>query len=211
MAKAKEDSGEHDKVLPEVCPFAEAGDSQVIRRQDLVELADDFKEALKPVGTVIEHVKESNFRYTRTNSRLKHVTWWLAAVVVLLVLTLGAVLYALYTLGVTAKRVDETATRQGNMEQQFQTTATELGKVRTTTEDTQQKMAKAKEREDSKPTVELVPEEDPVKARKSPLKVRVTAPKGSAVPTPTAVHVLPRRPAQKKPKSVEIPISAEAL
>ena len=89
----------------ERCPFAGLNaNSQVIRRQDLIDLGDSFRKALDPLGQLVETLQ----RQAAYASRLQA---WL--VIVAALSTFGILLHlsALYALYTTAQDLQETAAR----------------------------------------------------------------------------------------------------
>ncbi len=185
-------------------------DSQVIRRSDLVELGKSFADALQPLGALVSHMQESNIRYSNSENSLRAVGHWLKVAVALLCLLLMLqVFFALLMLqGVNNQTI--AIDKQAAIEQLQTATTAELNRLKASTTVTAEKVTKAEERADSQASLSLVPELDPVKARRSPVKLRITPPVTAAV-DPEPVASAKPEPAHPAPKPVEIPLSAGSL
>jgi methyl-accepting chemotaxis protein len=166
-------------------------DSQVIRRQDLIDLGDAFKEALAPLSTVVEHMKVQN-------ARLELVTWWIGAVGFISLLSLVLHLWAISRIESTAVVLNEAAEQLIDMRKQLDGTSAELDKVKKTAQATDAKVERAAQ---SAPKLELVAQPDPARARKAPVVLRVVAPAASGQSA---------SPLQGLTRAIEIPLPAES-
>jgi hypothetical protein len=157
----------------------------------LRELGTTFAESLKPLKDLLEHMK-------RLNGRLAVVTWVQAALTVLS-------LVCLLLLWGASAQLGEHTTTLGELEQAIQAQAGELRALRSTanqTERTVQEVQTTQER----PQLELIPETDPVKARRAPMKLRLLPPVRVAAPlSSTAV------PSASAMPVAEIPLPAEGF
>lgn len=209
--KSPQKSTPSDKV---VCPLASLNaDSQVLRRQDLADLGGTFKDALRPLKEILDHMRGLNARYAASNRQLRRVTRFQvaislvsASILLVLVVTVGYMWRALDML-------ESHTTTLGQLEEDVKAQTSELTKVKQTTQQTEERVAKAEEKQDSAPTLELIPETDPVKARRAPVRLRVKAPAVQAQPVPsTSAGVSSGSSVVVSPPPVaEIPIAAEPL
>jgi hypothetical protein len=177
------------------CPYSRLDEkSQVIRRQDIMGLSDTFKESLSPLLQILGHMKELNARWSQSNHVLRRVT---AFQLLLSGLSLGGLCLMVMTLWYTWRALlllDEHTAKLGHLEQQFGAHAQQLEALRVTAQSTEVQVAEVREGQEQKAQLELVPETDPVKALRAPVKLRVMAPVASAtasVAPPVAEIPLP--------------------
>lgn len=207
----------HPKKAPEgtlTCPFAALDEtSQVIRRKDLTQLGGTFKESLSPLTSILEHMKGLNARWSASNKQLKRVTWFQLGITVMTLTCLVVLLIALRFSWEALELVQEHTNTLGNLEKQFDAQTKKLKELETVAHTTEKKVEQVQEEQDTKPTLELVPETDPVKARRAPVKLRVKAP---VRPSPEPKASMPKEnpevsSKQAPPTMAEIPLSAESF
>jgi hypothetical protein len=197
-----------------ICPFAALDEtSQVIRRKDLLTLGSTFKDALLPMKSILEHMKGLNARWSAGNKQMRRLALFQLGVTLLslscLVILLIALKYAWASLTLMEQHTD----KLGNLEKEFNAQTKQLSELENVAHNTEQKVQEVKEDQDTKPTLELVPETDPVKARRAPVKLRVTAPAKPAPLPKASMPVNEPEVSSKKapPTMAEIPLSAESF
>ena len=189
-------------VPPSECPFSKMGDdSPIIRRQDLLDLANTFRELMVPVTEVLRTLKEQNDVQRETNSYVKHTSkkqgrqgaW-------LIVLALGFIIVSIMQVyfghmqDQTSRRQEAVIKNNEQVRQEFIRVAADLRNLLELTKKTKAGVEDIKENQDSSSDVELVAETDPVKAKRAPVKVRILPPKlkvGSTPPEPSVAVELP--------------------
>lgn len=194
--KSPSKSKESKSSLPVECPFARNGIVEALHK-----LTDEDGLLMKAVleqrkGNKL--TRESN-ELARSNSRMLRYVILLFVFAVLVLLVTGGLAYLIFKdVVVVEQNMGKSIAKQDQMIE-------DVKKLVEGQKRTGEKLDDAKEVLDSKPTVELVPEEDPEKAKDNPLKVRIVparSPKkgdkpSPPTPTPTAVEVpLPVKDAQ---------------
>ena len=190
--------------------------SQHIRRADLLKLGQEFQMALSPIGTVVALLKDSNVEIAglrRAQKRQTHATWGIMALVLI---TLGVVGFAVSEVRSNIRRTARIqASVSGNIKA--------LESLSSTTKHMNASVSAAEKRALERPTMQLVPELDPVKAVKAPMKIVIEAPTPTpverAIPGPSSKDrrmravSTPRAPKEnsRKPGTYEIPILKESL
>jgi cytoskeletal protein RodZ len=177
---------------------------QTIRRRDLKKLGDTFEKSMRPLCEVLQHMKALNNNWTVSNRQLKHV---LRFQLLLLLLSLGS----LALLGLAAQHMQQALLQLADNTEKLQqvqgsvqATVEELRKVRTSTSNTEEVVEAVKKEQDARPQLELVPEPDPVKARRTPVRLRVLPPVQAPLPVPSASLV----PSASASAVAEIPLPA---
>jgi hypothetical protein len=183
------------------CPFSKMGDiASLIRRQDLLDLSNVFRELMGPVTEVLKTLKEQNEVQRETNAYVKHTSkkqarqgaW-------LIVLALGFIVVSIMQV-YFGHMQDQTSHKQEAVIRNNEQVQEELVKVAADLRDSLEITRRAKDGiEDIKenqnsPSVELVAETDPVKAKKAPVKLRILPPRfkeGTVSPEPSAAVELP--------------------
>jgi cytoskeletal protein RodZ len=137
----------------------------------------------------VKHVKESN-ALTKTNAVHLRVLSYILAVCVAVLIGVVSVLWLL--LHDTKAHLTSTLDRIDQLSRSVQVNTDKVDAVKVSTDE-------IKQTQDNQPTVELVPEPDPVKAKDAPIKVRITPPKddkSSAPPAPTVEVPIPVKDAK---------------
>jgi len=171
-----------DKQLPLSCPFVGEEGTQVIRRRDVKQLGETFKESLSPLGQILQHMQELNLNWGLSNTRMKRLVLWQ---VVLLGLSLGSLLMlalAYQQMRLALSKLTDNAAQLHEVQVSMQANVEELQKVRTSTFNTEVAVEAVKKEQEERPKLELVPETDPVKAMRAPVRLRVLPPPSAAVP-----------------------------
>lgn len=191
---------ESKNSLPVDCPFARNGIVEALHK-----LTDEDGLLMR---AVVEQKKgnkltrESN-ELARSNSKMLRAVILMFIFAVLVLLVTGGLAYLIFKdVVVVEQNMGKSVAKQDQMIE-------DVKKLVEGQKRTGEKLDDAKEVLDSKPTVELVPEEDPVKAKDAPLKVRIVPAKTPnkkpaagdkpepPVPATTAVEVpLPVKDAQ---------------
>ena len=207
--KKKGPRGPDDKEW--VCPFSALNEtSQVLRRQDLSDLAGTFREGFKPLREILAERKGLNVRYAASNRHLRSVTRFQIGISILSAASLGVLVIALGYAWAALELMEQHTEKLYELETQFREQTRKLNDLQDTANHTEQEVAAVKKEQESKPQLELVPETDPEKAKKAPVKLRVK------VPTkPDAVQsVLPPDSgvsSGEPPPVAEIPLSPKAF
>jgi hypothetical protein len=188
--------------------------SQIIRRQDLVELGDKFTAALLPVATLVQFQQESihtmerlhaGMEYQARATRMQTMFLWAVMVTAVVVLCL------VYNV---ANKVEEQSLRMGSIQSQLNSTVDKVQLLSRTTKETNDSVSAAEERARTQPTVQLLPELDPEKAKRAPMKLRIETPSEESSPkapsAPPAGSAGPSTDAHKG-ATLEIPISTGTL
>lgn len=172
---------------PPECPFARNGIVAALHR-----LTDEDGLLMKAVleqrkGNKL--TRESN-ELARSNSKMLRVVILMFIFAVLVLLVTGGLAYLIFKdVVVVEHNMGKSIARQDQLVRDVKELVEGQKK-------TDEKLDDAKEVLDSKPTVELVPEPDPEKAKDNPLKVRITPGRAKGAdsqdppaPAPTAVEV----------------------
>lgn len=173
-------------------------EAQVIRRKDLTDLADTFKQALCPVQNLVGLVGDQNVLVKETNRQVKdtsHKQKWQS--VWLIALTIGFIAVAVAQTrtssaqDVTAKSQKQLVESGAQVQKDLSDVTVELRGLVALAKKTGQQVEDIKENKETEPEVQLVAETDPVKARRAPVKVRILPPKkkGAAPPPQSAVEL----------------------
>lgn len=222
--KTEETQGEaiSDRKTPIGCPFAQPESSQIIRREDLVNLGNAFKSSLSPVGGLVDHVKQQNdnsvLLLEGMKSQARHADRLQRWVLYLtLVISVGILIHlgSLYRLTQVSKQVDSTAKK-------LESVSTAVVSVKKSAEATQAGVEEVSQAQSEASRVELIPELDPMKAKEAPLRVRVVTPArrrialkvvdGDASVAAAKSVAMPSEPAPPTPAvTAEIPIPLERL
>lgn len=187
--------------------------SQLLRRRDLTTLGGTFTESLQPLKEILAEMKGLNLRYSTSNQQLHRVTRFqqgitLVSIVSLMVL-LFTVVYVWQALGVLKRHTQTLQELEGKVTAQ----AAELVQLKGAAMETRQQVAEVKQEQDENLQLELVPETDPVKARKSPVKLQVKAPRHSKAAPSTSVPTHDAGVPSKSvlPSMAEIPLSSDVF
>ena len=182
-------------------------ESQVIRRKDIVALGGNFTSALKPLSKILGEMKLQNISTKLTSIHVRRLVWWMT------LLSLGGG-YTVYMDHKNVSLVSSTAEMQSSMmvenkelHNDLEQTNRELRELLRLAKETNKTVEDIEEEQDSKTQLELVPETDPVKAKKAPVKLRVLPPV-KVEQDASAAKKMSSAPA-KKPKPVDIPLSAK--
>lgn len=184
------------------CPFARDDEgSMFVRRQDLIDLGNTFSAAVRPIEQLMALVREQNDTQRDTNSRVKSTSkqqakhgWLLLALTVGLI-TVGAVQIRASVLQSRTSKQQEEATHDiSQTRKELGELAKEMRGLVAVAKKTKENVDDIKEEQAVEPSVQLVPETDPVKAKKSPVKVRIT----------------PRKPFKRSGSSKESPPAAQS-
>ena len=154
-----------------------------LRRQDLIDLGEVFKTALAPVGAIVDHMKAQNVtsadllkQMEQQSARMGRLQRW----VVLLTLTCAVLttvsLLAAYQLTRLTAQTDDVSSHMTKTAHRLSTLAADVTKARASVEATREEVAVVSSAQAVATRVELVPETDPKKARRAPMRVRVVAP-----------------------------------
>lgn len=173
-----------DKQMPLTCPFAGSQEegTQVIRRRDIKHLGETFKSSLSPLSQTLQHMKELNTNWGISNLRMKKLVLWQ---LVLLVLSLGSLVMltmAYQHMKLALEKLTDNALQLQEVQKSLQSNVEELQKVRTSTFNTEVAVEAVKKEQEERPKLELVPETDPVKAVRAPVRLRVLPPPSAAAP-----------------------------
>lgn len=188
-------------------------DSATIRRKDLISLGSTFKQALSPLSKVLEHIKQTSLQYSDVLMHLRFGRRLQLFATLLQIVVLAVMVHSAYLLWQGAKKQDLHLKEQIKIRDRTDKALDQLGKLVETTKETQRTV----ETEASKPSVQLVQELDPEKAKKAPMKLVIeTESEAPAAPQPKAAPTTHKKPTSKKkaaPKrrSLEIPIPADSL
>lgn len=179
------------------------------RRKDLVELGEAFKEALKPVGSLVSSMQKQNTnsielldRMSMQAQRTDRLQRWvfintavaLLAMVILIVVTLSV--------RQVVRKVDMTA---GHLE----SVAATVSSAKRSADEVKAEVAQVSSAQANQPRMELVPETDSERAMGTPVRVRIVAPTPTPSVSPTDSGT-PRRASQPPPaRSVEFVIPRE--
>lgn len=177
-------------------------DSQVIRRRDLIRLGEEFTAALRPLGDLIDHVKEGNDRFKDGALMFGIITKWLRVAVVLSVLVLMLQITLAVLMWSTLAIQTKVAHQQQKDSAAQAAVAADMRRMVATANELLKRADEADERDSTLAQVTLVPELDPAKAEEAPLKVRITPP----------VHYDDR--GAKKPEhapAVELPVPMDTI
>ncbi len=180
------------------------GAAQSIRRKDLIDLGNDFTQALKPIATLVEHMKEGNQYTQELRVAVRRQTYAIWGVIVLVV----AVLVFLYTV---ATQVKQNSQDTEDLQKDLTGALEELRDITAVAQETNESVVAAEKRAFMQPTVQLVPELDPEKAKKAPMKLLIETPRELPSNKPASASRRPRGKSASKSATVEIPISAEAF
>lgn len=160
-----------------ICPFSRLNEeSQIIRRKDIADLSNTFAKLEDPLGKLITSMQEQNVALKRANRVLTLVVWCLLVLAVAGVAGIGLHFVGIVKSYNTAGRIDESVNKLADMQKKVEDLVGDVEDVKDTTDETQKKVDEVREEQDAKPQLELVPETDPVKARRAPVKLRVKAP-----------------------------------
>lgn len=177
---------------------------QTLRRKDLKDLTSHLLLLTKPLQQTIEHIKtanqhqeEANKHFTKTNQRLKIANLVQWVLVGLLVVGLVLASYQSYRLNEATLELESANRDLQHLRQQFD------DKLKVGSNEVKDAVTEVREKiehaEETAPKVELIPEKDPQKAKRQPLKVRITT---KPEPSPSAT---PSTPAPKS-TTVEVPL-----
>lgn len=182
--------------VPEVplCPFTKSdknGDvigSQIIRRQDLVDLGDSFKSSLAPLSDLVDFMK-------RQVSLVARLQKWLFVLVALVVVNIIVLFVALLVLDSTASSLASAVDKMNDLELRIRTVGNTATRAASAAEAAQRDTQAVASAQATTPRVELIPEPDPVKRRSRPIVLRVIAPPSSAsAASPPASVTIPLTP-----------------
>lgn len=179
-------------------------ESQVIRRRDVVDLGATFTQALSPLGDLVVEMKSQNVNTKLTSTHVRRLVIWMT------ILSAGWV-YTSYMDHKNAEVTKNTADQQSSMvsdNKKLQTDLTqtnkELRELVALAREIDKTVDDIEEDQDTKPQLELVAETDPVKAKKAPMKLRVTPPTRASDDGGT----MQKKPSPSPKATVDIPISA---
>jgi hypothetical protein len=196
------------------CPFAGLNEeSQVLRRRDLQDLGVTFTEALKPLKSVLSEMKGLNVRYASANRQLRHVTRFQLGITLVTLLSLASLVFMLINLWNALGVLEQQAVALGQLQKDVGEQANQLRQLKSTALETKKQVAEVKQEQDEKPQLELVPETDPVKARRAPVKLRVKAPVSPKAPPSMSVPTSSAGVSSKRaaPAVAEIPLSTDSF
>lgn len=144
---------------------SEVGDrvtySQVIRRQDLIELSANFVRALTPLGTVIEQLAHAH-------QAVKDVRRVVLLCVILVLLSFLLAVVLLFRMEASMADMETLHRKNEALARSVAQATVEIRKTKSVAERTEKRAAE-------QTTVQLVPETDPAKARRSPVKLVIEA------------------------------------
>ena len=201
----------------------QVAEAQVIRRKDLTDLGESFIQALAPVGALVASQQEAVKVMQRLNiaaecqadstRRQTYAIW-------------GSIFLAFVVLGTlyqVADKLNQQSHRMDEIHQNMADNVKLLKELAVAAQDTNKSVTAAEERAATQPTVQLVPELDPEKAKRAPMKLRIEnptpdvvtpeAPKPLVTPAPPKIAAPAPSAVLKGPKgaTVEIPIPAESF
>lgn len=163
-----------------VCPFTKADiTSHAIRRKDLLDLSTSFRESLSPLGDLVACMRKQLLAVDRLQA-------WLFVLVGLASLGFLLTFFAIWYISTIAVDMARTAEKLDDLESRLEIVYRSTQRAATAAEAAQrstQAIASAQASAALEPRVELVPETDPVKARSTPILLRVTS---RPVPSPSA-------------------------
>lgn len=194
-------------IPPAECPFSKVGDdTPIIRRQDLIDLGNKFKQSLKPVGGLINLVSEQNEVQRDTNRCVKVTSKqqtkhsWLLLLLTSIVLTVGVVqIHASSLQNEVSLRQEEAANSDSQTRKELEDVTKKLKGLVKLAKKTGEQVKDIKEEQEGEPEVQIVAETDPVKARRAPVKVRIIPSKKHGKMTSSAAAA----------SAVELPISGK--
>lgn len=168
-------------VPPAECPFSRLGDdTPIIRRQDLLDLGDKFKQSLAPAGGLIGLVSEQNETQRDTNRCVKVTSKqqtkhsWLLFLLSAIVLTVAVVqIHASIIQNRANIQQKEVAKSNVQTRKELEDVTKELRGLVKLAKKTGEQVEDIKEEQEDEPEVQLVAETDPVKAKRAPVKVRI--------------------------------------
>jgi cell division protein FtsB len=146
------------------------------RRQDLLDLGGTFRESLSPLREILDHMRGLNVRYAASNRQLRAVTRFQVVISLLSIVSLSFLVVIIISLWHALDVLQSHTTALHALEEEVVSQAKNLTQIRDTAKKTEARVAEVREEQDQKPTLELIPETDPVKARRAPVKLRVKAP-----------------------------------
>jgi hypothetical protein len=171
--------------MPVECPFERDGVVEGLRKLTK-------EEGL--MEQLVCEVKRSNSLALRNNKWQKTLAY-LFALAVLILLAVGILAWEIFgNVTVVEGNMGRSIREQRELTKDVKALVAQQKK-------TDEKLDDAKEALDEKPTIELVPEKDPEKAKDAPLKVRIVPPKASKKDKPDDPH--PPAPTQT---AVEVPL-----
>lgn len=193
-----------------LCPFSRLNEeSQIIRRRDISDLSGTFAKLEEPLGELITSMQEQNVALKRANRVLTLVVWCLLVLVVAGVVGIGLHFVGITKSYNTARRIDESVGKLAEMQKKVEDLVGDVEDVKDTADETKKKVDEVREEQGTKPQLELVPETDPVKARRAPVKLRVKAPvkdiPDAGPPGQEAV------PSSVPPPVAEIPLTTDSF
>ena len=151
--------------------------SQAIRRQDLIELGEDFKKAIGPIGLVIQHLERTNKAVAATRRAAMVVMALVCVVLVLLFLVSREVKDAV-------RQIESLHERGVLAVGELETLTSEVKKTRDAAE-------RVEDKADKRSSVQLVPETDPEKAKTAPMKIVIETPSVPSEEEETTVEAAP--------------------
>jgi hypothetical protein len=167
--------------------------TQSIRRRDLHDLGETFATALDPLKQILERMKDLNRTLDSSARQALRFNLYQLAVVVLSVCTLALLVAGYLSLkGSYEVLVGHTETLK-TLEARVEGQALLLGQLKETAKSTENSVEAVRKEQDMAPHLSLVPETDPAKARRSPLKLLVVPPQRETLDT----------------KAINIPLSPE--
>ena len=177
--------------------------AQAVRRADLASLGNDFKKALSPITLVVELLKDSNIEMmalSEAQRRQTRATWGTLALMVIMLLGLGVLMLF----------VHRNSVNTNNIQRSVATNIKILEGLASTAQSTNASVNAAEARALTQPTMHLLPELDPVKAEKAPLKIVIEAPaepppKGERVGVTEVVPPRVTKSSAPKPRAVTAP------
>lgn len=192
------------------CPFTKVDEeSTLIRRQDLLDLGDTLSAAARPMSQLTNLVREQNDiqrdtnKYVRVTSKRQANQGWVLLALTIMVASVAVVQIHASVLqeGARAKQ-EEVVESIAKTQAELDSLTIEMRGLVALTKKTKEGVEDIKEEQADKASVQLVPETDPVKAKKSPVKVRIVPPR----PRSSSGEEVPFAPSA----AVELPVSGQS-
>jgi len=147
--------------------------TQSIRRQDLRDLGTTFSAALKPLTQVLARMKDLNTVLNKSAAQSLRFNLYQLAVIALSILTLCVLAAGYFSLRGSYKVLVQHTDTLRALEGQVEGQAKLLKQLRETARSTETTVAAVKKEQDTAPQLSLIPETDPVKARRAPVRLLV--------------------------------------
>ena len=179
-------SGEHELALSEPskeiptmakdddetrgrCPFAGIRDdeSQIIRRKDLVDLGTSFREALEPVGGLVNHL-------SRQVRSVDHLRAWMIGLVIVTFLGMVVNVISIFVLLHAVRSVQDTAAKVDRLEARTNAIDSNVSAAASAAEQARVEVRAIASTQASTQTIELLSEPDSTHAKATPIVLRVT-------------------------------------